>query len=79
MQAMPKGNYYSHFGAYLDEGHFRQCRAILGAVSTADWPEALRTHGALYRGVLRGEISQALYEQLHALTAAIFAQYPPAG
>jgi len=74
-QAIPKGNFFSKFLTYLDEMHLRQFRAILGAASVADWPEESRSFEGLRQAVLKSGVSASLYDRLHALAAAIFAQY----
>ena len=74
-QAIPKGNFFSKFLTYLDEMHLRQFRAIPGAASVADWPEESRSFEGLRQAVLKSGVSASLYDRLHALAAAIYAQY----
>ena len=59
----------------MDEQHIRQFRAILGAASIHEWPEGRRSFEGLRQAVLKSGVSEELYDRLHALAAAVFAQF----
>ena len=48
---------------------------ILGAASIHEWPEGRRSFEGLRQAVLKSGVSEELYDRLHALAAAVFAQF----
>ena len=74
LQALPKGGWWSQVKVSLTEYDLHILRALLAMASAEEWAPTSRSYHGLHSAIVEGQLGESLYDNLHAVTAMVFAR-----